>query len=118
MKYKIVFVCFVLHFVIATAQAQGPLQADLKAQFTKQLDEIAANLKGVIGYRVVDLTTGEQVAARLEKEPFPTASTIKLSILYEMFKQNEAGTLPAARPTTVSHSGPEPSWTKHVFSSS
>jgi beta-lactamase class A len=99
MKYKISFVFFCAF--VAITSAQGPLQADLKAQFTKQLDGIAANLKGVIGYRIVDLTTGEQVAARLEKEPFPTASTIKLSILYEMFKQAEAGTLPLDTPTPL-----------------
>lgn len=67
----------------------------------KQLDGIAANLKGVIGYQIVDLTSGEQVAKRLEKEPFPTASTIKLSVLYEMFKQAEAGTLALDTPAPL-----------------
>ncbi|MEO8678904.1 MAG: serine hydrolase [Vicinamibacterales bacterium] len=80
---------------------QGPVQADLRAQLVKQLDGITANLKGVIGYRIVDLTSGEQVAARLEKEPFPTASTIKLSILYEMLKQAEAGTLALDTPAPL-----------------
>lgn len=73
------------------AAQQATLQADLRAQLVKQLDGVAGALKGVIGYRIVDLTSGEQVAARLDKEPFPTASTIKLSVLYEMFKQAEAG---------------------------
>ena len=31
------------------------------------------------------------MAARLQAEPFPTASTIKLAILYELLKQAEAG---------------------------
>ena len=83
---------------------QGALQADLRAQLGKQLESIAASLKGVIGYRIVDLTSGEQVAARLEKEPFPTASTIKLSILYEMFKQAEAGTLALDTPAPLNRS--------------
>ena len=80
---------------------QGPLQVDLRAQLVKQLDGIAGTLKGVIGYRIVDLTSGEQVTARLEKEPFPTASTIKLAILYEMFKQAEAGTLALDTPAPL-----------------
>jgi len=80
---------------------QGPLQVDLRAQLVKQLDGIAGTLTGVIGYRIVDLTSGEQVAARLEKEPFPTASTIKLAILYEMFKQAEAGTLALDTPAPL-----------------
>jgi beta-lactamase class A len=79
----------------------GPLQADLKAQLVRTLDRTAAGLDGVVGYIVADLTTSERVAARLEREPFPTASAIKLSILYEMLKQAEAGTLPLDAPQPV-----------------
>ena len=85
-------------FAVASLAAQGPLQADLRAQLVKHLDAIASRLDGVIGYRVVDLTSGDTVASRLDREPFPTASTIKLSILYEMFKQAEAGALPLDAP--------------------
>ena len=81
--------------------ANGPLQSDLKAQLVRSLDEIATAADGVVGYIVTDLTTNERVAARLEREPFPTASAIKLSILYEMLKQAEAGTLPLDSPKPV-----------------
>lgn len=90
-----------LGFASLLGAQQGPLQADLRAQLTRQLDGVAANLNGVIGYRIVDLTSGEQVAARLDHEPFPTASTIKLAILYEMFKQAEAGTLALDTPAPL-----------------
>lgn len=73
--------------------APGPLQGDLKARFVGALEQAAAGVDGVVGYVVTDLTSGERVAAHLDGEPFPTASAIKLSILYEMFKQAEAGTL-------------------------
>jgi beta-lactamase class A len=71
--------------------AQGPVQADLRAQLQRQLEAIAGRLDGVLGYVVTDLTSGERVAARLERQAFPTASTIKLSILYELLKQADEG---------------------------
>jgi beta-lactamase class A len=77
----------------AGAAAQGPLQDDLRAQFTARLDEIVRRVDGVVGYVVVDLTSGEQVAARLERESFPTASAIKVPILYELLKRADEGTL-------------------------
>jgi beta-lactamase class A len=79
----------------------GPLQADLAAQLVRSLDRSATGLDGVVGYIVTDLTTGERVAARLEREPFPTASAIKLSVLYEMLKQADAGTLALDTPAPV-----------------
>lgn len=82
----------------------GPLQAELKAQLLRQLDTVAINLKGVVGYRLVDLTSGETVAARFDTQPFPTASAIKLAILYELFAQADAGTLPLDTPTPLAKS--------------
>jgi beta-lactamase class A len=93
----------------ARAQAPAPppasaLQADLKAQLVRTLDRTAATLDGVVGYIVTDLTTNERVAARLEREAFPTASAIKLSVLYEMLKQAEAGSLQLDTPSPVNRS--------------
>ena len=79
----------------------GPLQSDLKASFVRQVEQAAAKTDGVVGYVVTDLTTKEQVTARLERQPFPTASTIKLSILYELLKQAEAGTLALDKPVPL-----------------
>jgi beta-lactamase class A len=84
------------------APQAGALQADLAAQLVRTLDRIAAGLDGVVGYIVTDLATQERVAARLEREVFPTASAIKLSVLYELLKQSEAGTLALDRPEPLS----------------
>ena len=73
--------------------AQSTLQSDLRGQFSKRIEEIVRSLDGVAGYAVVDLTSGEQVAARLEREPFPTASAIKVAILYELLKRADEGSL-------------------------
>ena len=82
----------------------GPLQAALTSQLVRSLEGTAATLDGVVGYIVTDLTTRERVAARLEHEAFPTASAIKLSVLYEMLKQAEAGTLKLDTPAPVNRS--------------
>jgi beta-lactamase class A len=79
--------------------AQSALQGDLRGQFSKRIDEIVRGVDGVVGYAIVDLTSGEQVAARLAREAFPTASAIKVPILYELLKRADEGslTLDAAR---------------------
>ena len=79
----------------------GPLQADLAAQLARTLDRLAGSLDGVVGYLVTDLTTGERMAAKLEREPFPTASAIKLAILYELMKQAESGAVALDTPAPV-----------------
>jgi len=43
-----------------------------------------------MGYAVLDLTSGERIG-RLEHAASPTASTIKIAIVYELFKQAEEG---------------------------
>jgi beta-lactamase class A len=69
------------------AQATG---AELRAKFERRLQEISATVDGVVGYEIVDLTSGDRFA-HLERETFPTASTIKLTLVYELFKQAEEG---------------------------
>src|SRR5262245_59923381 len=72
----------------AAPAAQSPTAAELKAKFERHLAEIAARVNGVVGYEIVDLISGDRVA-HLERETFPTASTIKLAVVYELFKQVE-----------------------------
>jgi beta-lactamase class A len=78
--------------IAAGAILSGDPQAELKAAFTKQLETIAAAVDGVVGYAVVDLTSGDRFE-RLSTAQFPTASTIKIAILYELFKQVDGGRL-------------------------
>jgi beta-lactamase class A len=86
---------------LAMEQAPGALQQELRRHLLARLDAVAHKLDGVIGYVVVDLTSHERVAARLEAEPFPTASAIKLAILYELLKQCEEGTLSLDKPALL-----------------
>jgi beta-lactamase class A len=98
--------CFtlLLLFVASTAGAQSALHDDLRSQVTKRVDEIVRSLDGVVGYVIVDLTSGEQVAARLAREPFPTASAIKVAILYELLKRADESSLTLDNAKTLERS--------------
>lgn len=85
--------CLAAGFLVIPAGArQDPKLADLRSTFTATLQRIATGLDGVMSYAIVDLTTGDRIE-RMPDATFATASTIKLSILYELFKQAEEGRL-------------------------
>ena len=79
--------------VAANAQISSTEKpAELRAKLAKNLETIASDLDGVMGYVVIDLTTGERIE-RMPREVFPLASTVKLALLYELFKQADEGRL-------------------------
>jgi len=88
----------------------GQPAGELKEKFAARLAEIVRRVDGVVGYEIVDLTSGERFA-HLEHEAFPTASSIKIAIVYELFKQVDEGrirldeTLPLDRSKAVGGTG-------------
>src|SRR5947208_7110684 len=72
------------------AQQASPTVAELRAKFEQRLQQISSRVDGVVGYSVLDLTSGDRIA-HLERETFPTASTIKLAVVYELFRQAAEG---------------------------
>ena len=70
--------------------AQASLNDALRARFTSRLESIATSAGGVVGYVIVDVSSGERFE-RLGRVQFPTASTIKLAILYELLRQSDEG---------------------------
>ena len=76
-------------FLLAASVAAQPA-AELREKFAARLATIAAGVDGVVGYEIVDLTSNERVS-HLERETFPTASAIKLAIVYELYKQVSEG---------------------------
>ena len=87
----------------AALAAQSTPAAELKAKFERRVEEIAGRLDGVAGYLFVDLTSGEKIA-HLEREVFPTASTIKLAIVYELFTQASEGRIKLDETMTLDRS--------------
>ena len=84
---------------VATAQESTTLADVLRAKFASDLEANARQADGVVGYVVIDVESGERFA-RLDGTQFPTASTIKLAVLYELLKQADEGrvALEAATP--------------------
>ena len=76
--------------VAALSAQQDAKAVELRHGLERRLQAMAASLDGVLGYTIVDLTSGERIE-RLQDQIFPTASTIKLAILYELFKQADEG---------------------------
>ncbi|HXH05204.1 MAG TPA: serine hydrolase, partial [Vicinamibacterales bacterium] len=70
--------------------ARADTRAVLRAATAARLEAIAAQVDGVIGYAIGDVEPGESFT-RLPDEVFPAASTIKLAILYELFRQADEG---------------------------
>jgi beta-lactamase class A len=84
--------------VIALPLAAQPAKDRiLRDRLETRLQQIAEALDGVMGYAVVDLTSQERFG-RLEQEVFPTASTIKLAILYELFVRADGDRLALDEP--------------------
>jgi beta-lactamase class A len=73
------------------APGAGPVEI-LRAQFGAGLQAIAARVDGVASYTIIDLTSGDRFT-RHSDLVLPTASTIKLAVLYEFWRQADAGTL-------------------------
>lgn len=71
--------------------AQGT-ESLLRSQFADRLERIASSLDGVVGYAVQDLNSGERFE-RHAADAFPTASTVKIAVLYELFRQADESRL-------------------------
>jgi len=73
---------------------------ELRAKLETRLAGVAGRVDGVVGYEILDLTSNERIA-HLERETFPTASAIKLAIVYELFKQAGDGRIKLEEPVTL-----------------
>ena len=79
-------------FAALPSPAQSRFPAVLDAKFQASVREVEAGLDGVLGLALKDLKTGKTFLIN-EREVFPQASSIKIAILLEAFKQAEEGQL-------------------------
>jgi len=79
-------------FASGQGGAQSSLQSDLHAKVEADLLREADGLDGVMGYFIQDLATGETFEHNAELV-FPTASSIKLTVLLELMRQDQEGKL-------------------------
>ncbi len=90
------------------AAGQNPRSAAAPASFTRAdtaslhrtLDSLSSAHRGVVGYTVHNLDTGERFDRRGD-ETFPTASLIKVAVLVTVYDLVEKGTLGLHDPLTV-----------------
>ena len=79
-------------FLSLDAPAQSRFPAVLDAKFQAAVRDVEAGLDGILGVALKDLKTGRTFLLN-EREVFPQASSIKIAILLEAFKQAEEGRL-------------------------
>jgi len=75
--------------LVAPSAVQTPppaKSAQLRVKVESDLRAMADAADGVVGYAIVDLTSGDRFERQAD-QPFPTASTIKLVVPYELLKQ-------------------------------
>jgi beta-lactamase class A len=84
------------------AQANVPATAPRAdtASLRRVLDSIADRHRGVVGYTVVDLDSGDRISRRGD-EKFPTASLIKVGVLVTVFDLAAKGELSLDDPLTM-----------------
>jgi beta-lactamase class A len=75
------------------AQDKGPeKQQVLWQKMERSIQDVSQNLDGVMGVVVKDLTSNQAVSI-LPDEVFPTASSIKIAVLAELYRQAQQGKL-------------------------
>lgn len=88
----------------ATSAAQTPPPAEKQQVLWQKLEasiaEIDHNLDGVLGVAILDLTDGHQYLLHAN-DVFPQASSIKIAVLAELYRQAQQGKLKLTDPYTV-----------------
>ena len=77
---------------VRPAAGQTRFESVLDAKFEAAIRAVEAGLDGVLGIALKDLATGRTFLLN-EREVFPQASSIKIAVLLETFKQAEEGRL-------------------------
>jgi beta-lactamase class A len=80
------------------ASERPPKEAALLARLESRVRAVDARLDGVLGVFVRDLATGATIELRPD-ETFPTASSIKLAVLHELYRQAGEGRVDLAEAT-------------------
>jgi beta-lactamase class A len=92
-----------LVFAVPAARGQESLQGAYHAKAEHDMNAVADHLQGVMGFAIQDLATGESFY-RLPDTVFPQASSIKLTILLDLLRQDQEGKLLLDEKHTIRHS--------------
>jgi beta-lactamase class A len=79
--------------VAAIASAQTPAKQDLLWQkLESTVNDVDRNLDGVLGVAILDLSSGKKLLVHAD-DVFPQASSIKIAVLAELYRQAQDGKL-------------------------
>jgi len=92
MKKQAIIISLALCALLGAAAAAGDKAAVLDRKFEAGLRAVADGLDGVMGYAIKDVKTGAVQLLNAD-EVFPQASSIKIAVLFEVFKRAEEGSL-------------------------
>ncbi len=93
MKRLLLFV--LLCTSLTAAQSPAPTsekQRNLRTKLEDTIKDVDRRLDGVLGVAILDLTSGETILYHAD-EVLPTASSIKVAVLAELYRQAQQGTL-------------------------
>ena len=94
-------ICVLLLTAVAFAQGTvPPKQEVLWQKLDGTIHDVDDELDGVLGVAILDLTSGQHLTLHAE-EIFPTASSIKIAVLAELYRQAQTGKLKLTDPYTV-----------------
>lgn len=94
------YLLFVTALAVSAQQTVPQKERLLWEKLDATIHETDRNLDGVMGVFILDLTTGNTIALEAD-EVFPTASSIKIAILAELFRQAQQGKLSLSDPYVV-----------------
>lgn len=96
--------CLIVFVTLAIAApaalGQESLQAAYHAKLESDLNAVAGRLDGVMGFAIKDLSTGETFFLHPDTV-FPQASSIKLTVLVELLRQDQEGKLSLGEKHTI-----------------
>ena len=93
MKQVIVLVLTLASFAHAQGSASMPeKQRGMRSKLEDTIRDVDRRLDGYVGVAILDLANGDTVFYHAD-EVFPTASTIKVPMLAELYRQDQAGKL-------------------------
>jgi len=93
---KLALLIFILSTVASAQQSTAPAipekQRILRTKLEDTIKDVDRRLDGVVGVAIMDLTNGDTILYHAD-EVFPTASTIKVALLAELYRQSQEGKL-------------------------
>jgi beta-lactamase class A len=85
-------ICWLLFLSSALAQSAAEKQQVLWQKLESTINDTDRSLDGVLGVAILDLTSGQKFLLRAD-EVFPQASSIKIAVLAELYRQAQSGKL-------------------------